>query len=175
MILTLLAPACAASGFDIEDLPAEPPWGLDTIVLPDTADSIGHVLDAMPTEIDGVQVTVKDGQTVSYEGADGRSLTINVLPLSDLREFSGVPDMTPTDFLSALVESGELESVEFQDLENEVLALIAGTGRGNGVLQYLASWADPNGEWFFNLTADTPEARRELAYAFINAVEGSTE
>lgn len=179
LAVALLATACGASHSEnetttsdpgIETLSAEPPWGLAAIALPDTAEAIGDVLDAMPAEVDGVQAEMRDGQTVMY-GADERSFGINVLPLSDFQEFSGIPDMNTTDVLAQLVESGELESVEYQDLDSDGLVLLAATGMGNGVLQYTALWAGPEGEWLFTVVANTSEVEAELVHAFIGAVE----
>lgn len=153
---------------------SEPPWGLDVIDLPDTAGEIMATLDAMPAEIEGVQAEMRDSQTVIY-GHDLSSFGINVLGLSDLQEFSGNPNLTTADFLSVLAESGELETIEYQDIDDEGVAVLAATSRGNGILQYTASWTDPGGEWLFSLTANSPEARTQLAQEYIAAAKASTD
>lgn len=116
---------------------------------------------------DAEKTEVGDGRTVTWEG-NGRTLQIRALALSDLQESSGSDDMTTTDFLSILVESGEMETIDFQDLEDEDLVLVVAEGRGDGVLLYTAAWADPTGSWVFTVTADTSEARTELVHAFIS-------
>jgi hypothetical protein len=153
---------------------SEPPWELDAIDHPDTAEEVMTTLDAMPAEIEGVQAEMRDGQAVIY-GDDDSSFGINVLPLSDIRDFSGDPDATTTDFLSVLVDSGELEAVEYQDIDDEGIAVLAATSRGNGILRYTASWTDPGGEWLFSLTANTPETRTQLVQAYIAAAGASTD
>lgn len=154
--------------------PGEPPWELDVIDHPDTAEEILATLEAMPDEVDGFPGALRDGQTVIYE-SDENSFGINVLPLDDLREFSGNPNLTTIDYLSVLVENGELETVEYHDIDNEGIAVLVATSLGNGTLQYVASWADPDGEWLFSLTANTPEARTELVNAYVAAAVASTD
>ena len=179
--LTLAIAACASSepapqstsDSGAATLLADPPWGLDTIEIPDSAEAVAATLINMPLYVDDVEKTdVGDGQTVTWEDG-GRTLQIRALPLSDVQESSGSADMTPTDFLTILVESGEMEAIAFQDLDDEDLVMVVATGRGDGVLMYTASWADPSGGWIFSVTADTPEARTDLVHAFVNVKKTS--
>ncbi len=181
--LTLLIVACATSEPVSEEtspdpegstIPEGPPWGLDTIDQPNTAEAVGDVLDGMPLNVDGIEkTTVGDRTEVVWEG-DGRTLQIRALPLSDLREFSGSDDLTVAGYIETLAESGELETIESQDLD-DTLTVLAATGRGDGVLLYTAAWGDPDGDWLFSVTADTPEARAELVRAFVQIGRESAE
>lgn len=153
------------------ELRADPPWGLDTVDLPDDADGIAEVFAAMPAEVDGVPLEMTAPDEVTFQGADERHLQLRVLGVADIREFSGSTDMTVSDFLSVLVSSGELETAEFELDDSKPLVWVAATSRRNGDLDYVASWAVPDGEWLFSASADSPEALTELIHAFINAVQ----
>lgn len=169
LVLALVVGACATTQTEVASLPTDPPWGLDTVDLPDDADAIAEVFAAMPAEVDGVPLEIADPEVVGY-GADER-LRLRVLGLADIREFSGSTDMTVTDFLSVLVDSGELETAESELDDSKPLVWVASTGRVNGGLSHDAAWAGPDGEWLFTASADSPEARAELIHAFINAVQ----
>ena len=169
LILVLLVGACTATQTEVTSLSTEPPWGLDTVDLPDDTDAVAEVFAAMPAEVDGVPLETTDPEFVSY-GAD-EHLRLGVLGLADIREFSGSTDMTVTDFLSVLVDSGELETAESELDDSRPLVWVASTGRGNGELFHDAAWAAPDGDWLFTASADSPEARTELIHAFINAVQ----
>ena len=171
LILALLAGACTTTQTEVTSLPTEPPWGLDTVDLPDDTDGIAEVFAAMPAEVDGVPIEMTAPDEVTFQGADERHLQLRVLGVADLREFSGIPDMTVSDFLSVLVSSGELETAEFELDDSKPLVWVASTNRGNGDLFYDAAWAVPDGEWILSASADSPEARTELVHAFINAVQ----
>ena len=169
LVLALVVGACATTQTEVTSLSTEPPWGLDTIDLPDDTDAIAEVFAAMPAEVDGVPLEITDSQFVAY-GAD-EHLRLGVLGLADAREFSGSTDMTVTDFLSVLVDSGELETDESELDDSKPLVWVASTGRVNGGLSHDAAWAAPDGEWLFSVSADSPEARTELIHAFIIAVQ----
>ncbi len=169
LVLVLLAGACATTQTEVTSLPTEPPWGLDTVDLPDDADAIAEVFAAMPAEVDGVPLETTAPEFVAY-GAD-EHLLLGVLGVADIRDFSGITDMTVTDFLSGLVNSGELETAESELDDSKPLVWVASTNRGNGDLFHDAAWAAPDGEWLFTASADSPEARTELIHAFINAVQ----
>ena len=172
LILALLVGACATTQTEVASLPTDPPWGLDSVDLPDDADAIAEVFAAMPAEVDGVPLEMADGDGVNLQGADERHLQLRVLGLADLREFAGTPDLTVTDFLSVLVDSGELETAESELDDSKPLVWVASTGRGNGELFHDAAWAAPDGAWLFSASAESPEARIELIHAFINAIQG---
>ena len=169
LTLALLVGACATTQTEVASLSTEPPWGLDTVDLPENADAIAEVFAAMPAEVDGVPLEIADSEFVAY-GAD-EHLQLGVLGLADIREFSGITDMTVTDFLSGLVNSGELETAESELDDSKPLVWVASTNRGNGDLFHDAAWAAPDGEWLFTASADGPQARSELIHAFINAVQ----
>ena len=171
LVLALLAGACATTQTEVTSLPTEPPWGLDTVDLPDDADAIAEVFAAMPAEVDGVPIEMTASDEVTFQGADGRQLRLAVLGLTFIQEFSGSTDMTVTDFLSVLVNSGELETAESALDASKPLVWVASTGIGNGELFHDAAWAAPDGEWLFSASADSPEARTELIHAFINAIQ----
>ena len=171
LILALVVGACATTQTEVTSLPTEPPWGLDTVDLPDDSDAIAEVFAAMPDEVDGVPLEMTDGDGLTLQGADERQLLLRVLALADIREFSGSTDMTVTDFLSVLVNSGELETAESELDASKPLVWVASTGIGNGELFHDAAWAAPDGEWLFSASADSPEARIELIHAFINAIQ----
>lgn len=149
------------------------PWGLDTIELPAESDAIADVLAAMPDEIDGVPRETTAPDIVTYiEGGD-RHLQLGVMDIALHREESGVSEMTVADFLSGMVDRGEMETVESQLDDSRPFVWMAGTTRGDGALLHVASWGLPDGEWIFTAIADNLEARDELVREFVDAVEST--
>jgi hypothetical protein len=97
--------------------------------------------------------------------------------VADLREFSDGEELTLVDFLSVLVDSGELEKLKFVQLDTTMpLLWVVSSVVGDGEAVYTAVWGSPGAGSGFSVTADTPEARTALVHAFIGAshdAEGS--
>lgn len=170
----LLIGACSA-GHDSRDesLSLEPPWDLDTIDLTDDEQALEEVLNAMPPEIDGAPADRIEGT----HGVSYGTLFLRTTSLQELSEFSGDGAITVVDFLSVLVDSGELEDVESNHLDAaQSLVWVAGTSSfkaedsASPQTAYVASWAEREGQWIFSVTADSSESRTRIVHAFIDAV-----
>jgi len=180
LVVSLLATACGSTepaAFTASDsLPTEAPWGLDTIEMP-AADRISPLFGEMPDQIDGVPQEMSTPDVVAYRDEGGRSLQLQVLSVADLRDFSDGEELTLVDFLSVLVDSGELEELESVQLDTTMpLSWVVSSVVGDGETVYTAVWGSPGAGSGFSVTADTPEARTALVHAFIGAshdAEGS--
>lgn len=168
--------SCTTSGIGTDTETTEAtaaPGGLDTIQLPDNADVIADVLAAMPDEVDGVPRETTESNVVTYMEGRERHLQLDVMEIASVREFSGVPDMTVVDFLSGMVDSGEMEAVESELDDSRPLVWLTSETRGDGRLLHVANWGHSDGEWVFSAIADTPEARTEIIRAFVDAAKST--
>jgi len=165
--LVVLA-ACGTGTTEDDTPPTEPPWGLDAVEQPTDP---APVIAALPEQVAGLPLDMIVPEGVTY-AQDARSVQLLVLHLADLREFSGDPKLTFPDYFTVLIESGEMEEVESSGLvADHSLVWVAGTVVGDGDLSYTASWATPDGEVGFSVTADSDEARAALIHAFIDALD----
>lgn len=142
---------------------AEPPWGLDTLALPSDDASVTRVLEAMPEMVAGQERLYQAADEVVYE-----QMKLRVLRLDEQQSVG-----TAGEYLERLAGSGEIE-VETQRLDpDDDLAYLIGTGTGNGETVEVMAWGNPDSEWLFSLTADSPANRVALVNAFVDTVTSS--
>lgn len=154
-------------------LPSDPPWGLDTITLPDSTTEIAEVMEAMPQALDAANKDQQDSLHVSYSG-DSKRMSMNALSMEEIRAFAGTDEMSLAEFLTGMLESGEMNEIEDTQLDDsQPLVWASAFTQADGETVFVATWGKPNGEWSFNVEANSPEARTELIHAFVEAVGAS--
>jgi len=150
------------------------PWGLDNIVMPDTQEAVEAALAALPGEIDGMSRNNVAGR---FEGALGveygsATLTIRATPLESVSTQIGT-ELTALEWLE-MMASGMEGDVEGVALEADTrLAWIASAEEADNETAYLAVWCNPEGLWYFDVVAASPETRLELIQNFIAAAAGT--
>lgn len=178
VVAGLAAGACGGDAFS-----DEPPWGLDSVEMPNHEADVVAVFAAFPDEIDGRSLS--GGGPGGYWAMYGESdvaWSIGAMP-SELLQNPQPGIETPADWVtdfasmpggatveaSAIDPTGDLvwvaTSAVFQDLSED-------PPRGGPI--YMVSWAKPNGSWAFSLQADSEAGRVALVHAFVTAVGGST-
>ena len=157
----------------------QPPWGLDGVTQPSDEASVTRVLEAMPTSVAGYERAASyDPFRVSY--GEPSVAGLRVLPLGEAAEAEGFPG-TAGVYLRTLADSGEVE-IETQRLDpGSELVYVVGTTTAstevpggatiNERTQFLVGWGEPDSEWLFAISADSPEVRMALVEAFVEAVE----
>jgi hypothetical protein len=152
----------------------EAPWGLDSVVLPDSPEAVEAVFTALPGTLGGMTRTDGPGR---FEGAHeveygdaGRA--IRATPLASIPT-PGDDAWTPLAWLETM--AGGMEGdVEGSVLEPDApLAWIASAEQAGDETAYLAVWCVPNGSWYFDVVAESAGARLELIQTFIAAVESA--
>ncbi len=167
----LFATGCASSDVSGGPLPGDPPWGLDSIELPDNARAAEAVLSEMPGSIGAMDQINLDQLSARYAGG-GENVSIHIGTMDEARQFAGDPDITLVEFMTALLGSGDLEAVEGSEVDpNQSLVWASVSVRAGEQIIYAATWGKPDGEWAFNVEASSPEARRDLIHAFVSAVQ----
>lgn len=131
------------------------------IDLPDDAASVEAVLAAMPERVAGLARLEVSPNEVDYEG----DTTVRVINLRG-------PDPQATsvlEFAGRLSESGEVEVEQEQLDEDARLVYVVCNSSADGRRVYCVSWGGPESEWLFAAKADSPEARKALVQAFVEA------
>lgn len=150
---------------------ATAPWGLDAIEMPDSEEAVAAVFAALPGELGGSPRSDVSGR---FEGSlaveyGGEMRTIRATPVAAVApaDDSG---MTPVEWLGLM--SGGLEGeVEGMALDPSApLAWMASAEQVDDDVAYLAMWCVPDGAWYFEAIADSPDARLELIQSFVAAV-----
>ena len=146
------------------------PWGLDNIVMPDKPEAVEAVLAALPGEIGGMSRNNVPGRfdgALGVEYGDG-ALTIRATPMESVSTQIGT-ELTALEWVETM--AGGMEGdVEGAALEaNAPLAWIASAEEADNETAYLAVWCNPDGLWYFDVVAASPERRFELIQNFIAA------
>lgn len=96
----LIGVSCGSYGDDPTPSATEPPWGLDTIDLPDDPTAVEDVLSAFPQELDGLERSEVSPAQVSY--GDG-STFVRAIDLAEAKAegFPGPPPGTSTCWRAA--------------------------------------------------------------------------
>ena len=153
---------------------SEPPWGLDTIDMPDDAQAVEATLGAFPEELEGVQRADVSATEVSY--GDG-STFVRAIDLAQAQA-EGFPSTVP-GYLDLLESSGEVQ-VEDKELNpNAGFVYLVSTSTAQDSPDadardtFDAAWGASGGAWLFVASASSPEEREALANAFLGAVSAA--
>lgn len=148
-----------------------PPWGLDKIAMPDSPDAVAAVFFALPSEVGGALRTDVPGRVEGAHGAEyGSGMhAVRATPVAAV-ETPSDQEFSVLEWLESMATAMEGE-VEGSVLEMDApLAWIASAEEADGETVYFAAWCDPEGSWYFDVIAESPEARLELIEGFIAAV-----
>ena len=152
---------------------SEPPWGLDTIDMPDDAQGVLVTMQAFPETLDGLdraEVTT----TEVYYGA-GKTF-VRAIDLTQAHS-EGFPSNVPA-YLDLLADSGEVQVEDKETNPNAGFVYLVSTNTAQDSpdaeprTTFDAAWGAAGGEWLFVASATSAEQREALANAFLNAASG---
>jgi hypothetical protein len=155
----------AACGGGAPDEPA--PLGLDTISLPDDRESVLALFDSLPAAVGGLARGESDpGRRLLVPYGPGKATYLSAAPLETIRSR---PGDGPADVFAEIVESGVIGIEEEETSTGARVVYVLATTVEDGRNSYVASWADPGGEWVFAAQAFSAEQRAALIEAFVAA------
>lgn len=166
----------------------EPPWCLEDVELPADDAAIAAVFDAMPEEIDGQpneQLTFDSRLHVSYEEAIEGTPSMMAVDLSPLEQaMPEAGEMNGLRYMEIVMEFGEEEvdpggvtgTIDQTSMDPSAglvwgvgTTIEVGTTPDSDVVAPSMMFADPDGNWIFNVTASTDEMLVEIVRAFCDA------
>lgn len=164
--VAVLTASCGSSS-------GSPPFGLDSISLPERSSEIAAVLAEMPDTLRGLPVSgrVENPTEVRLSYGPQGELAIGVIDFG-----SGAGDFPPRsagEMLSGLAESGEID-IEESDLEGE-LVWFTGTNhslneQGEVLETYWQTWFGARSSgWVFAVSAPSEEDGIAFVEAFVEA------
>ncbi len=152
---------------------AEPPWGLNTIDMPDDAGAVQATFEAFPQELGGLQRADVSPTEVTY--GDG-STFVRAIDLAQAQA-DGFPSTAPA-YLGLLASSGEVEVEEKETNPNAGFVYLVNTNTAQDSPDaeprgtFDAAWGASGGAWLFVASAGSAEERAALAAAFLDAATG---
>ena len=178
LLLALTAGACggAETGGALSDVP---PWGLDTIEIPDTQEDVAAVFASFPAQVEG-RSRSGGGPHGAVYGESIVAWSIGATDSEDLQTPKAGEETVAgwvTEFASR--PGGATVQASSLDLNADLLWVAT-----RAVLQdlsedlpvggpiYMLFWAKPDGSWAFFLQADSEAGRKALAHAFVTAAGG---
>lgn len=179
-LFVLILAACGGE----ERETASPPWGLDTVVLPRDEAALRALAAALPAEVAGRALADREFSTGARYGAryaaPGKpEAFVGAVIRENVEGFE--PELTATGYLEVLASGFEEHGFEGTPVEIEArasgpeapLAYLVWTSTRDGHPWYAVSWAEPDGDWLFSVSADAPETRAALVAAFSEAVRAA--
>lgn len=163
VILSVLPGSCRAQ--------PGPPYGLDSIELPEGSEAIAAVLSKMPDRLEGrvANEVAAEEHMVSFSYGSGHELAIAATDWG-LGE-GDFPPWTNEEMLPRFVESGEVEVAE-SVLEGKLLWL-TGTNSsvsGDVTRTFWTMWFGAlSSHWTFSISADSRQEGIALVEAFVEA------
>jgi hypothetical protein len=165
LTLAVVATACGSNRTPSPKGPADaPPWGLQSIDLPNDVTAVEAVFAAMPERVAGLARLEGGPNEADYEG----DALVTVMSLSGPTE--DVSATSALEFLRSLSRAGEMGEIEMeleQLAEDARLVYVVYNTIGNGRRVYLVSWGAPHSEFLFGVKAESPDARTALVRAFV--------
>ena len=152
---------------------SEPPWGLNTIDMPDDAQSVQATLEAFPKTLYGLHRGEVTATEVPY--GDG-SAYVRAIDLAQAAS-EGFPSTAPA-YLGLLASSGEVEVEEKETNPNAGFVYLVSTNTAQDSpdaearTTFDAAWGAAGGAWLFVASATSAEQREALANAFLDAASG---
>ena len=145
-----------------------PPWGLDVIVMPDNPETVEAVFAALPSEMGGLPRTDLPGRVEGALGVEYGGATLRATPIAAVSTAAN-QELAALEWLE-MMAAGMEGVAEGSALEADApLAWIASAEEADGETAYIAAWCIPTGSWYFDVVAETPEARLALIQSFIAA------
>ena len=149
---------------------SEPPWGLNTIDMPDDAQSVQATFEAFPGKLGGLRRAGVSPNEVSY--GDG-STFVRAIDLAQAQA-QGFPSTAPA-YLGLLASSGEVVVEEKETNPNAGFVYLVNTNTAQDSPDaepretFDAAWGAAGGGWLFVASANSAEERGALAAAFLDA------
>jgi hypothetical protein len=152
------------------DEASEPPWGLETVRLPDDRAAVTAAFEALPKRLAGGTRSADLGVgcflSAFYRAPDRMPFGLRAGPVNCPQTR---PPLTTLDHLRILARGAEVED---QSLEpSGRLVYIAVKTKVDFRPAWAATWASPRGRWLFSAIADSAETRADLVEAFVEAVQ----
>ncbi len=177
LLLALTTGACggAGTGGELSDVP---PWGLDTVEMPDAQEDVEAVFASFLEEVEGRSRS--GGGRAAVYGESVVPWSIGAMDSADLQTPNPGEETAAgwvTDFASR--PGGATVEASAVDLNGDLIWVASGA-----VIQdlsedppvggpiYMVSWAKPDGSWAFSLQADSEAGRKALVHAFVTAAGG---
>lgn len=157
-----------------EPLPADPPWGLDTITLPDGEASIKAVFEAFPDTVKGHNQLSADFTQTAFGvvyGAEAPS-SIVAIAVADYTSQDPEPARTVRDFFNRFVSSEDPLVEELDADPSEGLLWRASRQAGGGSAREFV-WGSPDSRWIFTVLSSSPAMRRALVQALVDVLRAS--
>ena len=180
LVLALWGAACqsdepetSSSGGQSGSISSEPPWGLDTVPMPDDAQAVQDTLEALPKRLDGLDRAEVMATEVRY--GDG-STFVRAIDLAQAQA-EGFPSTAPA-YLGLLASSGEVEFEKKETNPNAGFVYLVNKNTAKDSPDaapretFDAAWGAAGGAWLFVASAGSAEERVALANAFLAAVRG---
>ena len=172
IVLMFLVVAVVVGGCGSGSSADEPPWGLDSIDLPDTEEQIAAVFDALADEIGGRESVPGAPLLRTYQSLEpvlGDSPSLWHIWAEDIQS-DPESALTVTEFLAseASYPSAEASAIN----PNGDLMWVALYEATEQPTAYGLMWAEPAGSWVFFAFADSQEGRQQLLEAFKAAAGG---
>ena len=152
---------------------SEPPWGLNTIAMPDDAQAVQATLEAFPQELRDLAQADVSPTEVSY--GDG-STFVRAIDLAQAQA-EGFPPTAPA-YLGLLASSGEVQVEEKETNPNAGFVYLVNTNTAQDSpdadprTTFDAAWGASGGAWLFVVSAASAKDREALANAFLDAASG---
>jgi hypothetical protein len=167
------ATTTTGTGAPVEADLSTPPWGLEGIALPDSADGVAAALAALPAELVGRARADAPGRfegalRVEYGSGDGgEPLALQATPLAGIAAALGT-EVTAPEWFETMTSDIDIE-IGSPDADAGLMWVAASTQADDETVS-LAIWCLSDGSWYFDAVGPTPEARATLVAAFVAAV-----
>lgn len=143
------------------------PFGLDSLVLPDSPEDIVSVFAAMPSSVAARDRAAgpPGASEVRYQAAGVPDVGIEAA--SERSAFAG---LTTIEAWLRQLSTDVHASAQSFDADSKVMFVVGERPSSDyDGTEYLAVWAAPGATHFFAVAADTGEARDDLVLAFVEA------
>lgn len=156
-----------------ESSSSEPPWGLNTIDMPDDARAVQATFEAFPGKLGGLRRAGLSPSEVTYGSG---STLVRAIDLAQAQA-EGLPSTAPA-YLGLLASSGEVEVEKKETNPNAGFVYLVNTNTVQDAPDaephetFDAAWGAAGGGWLFVASATSAEQREVLAAAFLRAASG---
>jgi len=162
-LLVVSAGAGCAGGSDT-GAPGDP-YGLSELEMPATDAEILVALERLPRQISGVPQRQGPDDVPAVLYGDRSSISAIPFPLERSAGESIAEDLAQFEN-----EAGAVVDRRHLDPASDLVWLTGSFTDQSGGIVHLAVWGEPNGDWAFNVSAESPDLRDAIARAFAEAL-----
>ena len=169
ILLTVLVAVGACGGGESSDAP---PWGLDSVDMPDTEEEVAAVFAAFPEEIDGRTRLGDEPTRFGYiDEGSGSFWAIQADPWEQLQALHMPGVDSPADWITFLASGRSAVVVEASAVDpvGGLMWVATNVPEQENMLDFW--WAAPDGSWLFFVEGDSV-GRQALVEAFVAAAGG---